>query len=102
MSLLHVTTSFSGVSAAQGSIVLSLDVLLESVSFSKRENFLANFVVLWLFMKVFSMKFGSVVFFGTAKTSNPEKFSSQKSYFSPTHECFLPRKFHAIRYPQCS
>ena len=82
MSLLHVTTSFSGVSAAQGSIVLSLDVLLESfVSFSKRENFLANFVVLWLFMKVFSMKFGSVVFFDTAKMSNPQKFSSQKSYF---------------------
>ena len=94
MSLLHVTTSFSGVSAAQGSIVLSLDVLLESfVSFSKRENFLANFVVLWLFVKIFSTKLGSVVFFGTAKASNPQKFLRKNRIFDQFMKVFSLKSF---------
>ena len=50
------------------------------------------------FAKVFSIKFGAVASFGSAKVSNPQKFSLQKSYFSPIHESFLPRKFPAIRY----
>ena len=44
-----------------------------------REKTFMNFAVLWLFEKVLSAKFGSVVSFGTAKVSNPRKFSLQKS-----------------------
>ena len=36
-----------------------------------REKTFANFVVLWLFTKVFSMKFAGVASFGAAKVSNP-------------------------------
>ena len=63
-----------------------------------REKTCANFAVLWLFAKVFSTKFGGVVFFGMAKASNPRMFSLRKSHFSPTSETFLPRKFSARRY----
>jgi len=48
-----------------------------------------NCAVLWLFVKVFSVKFEGVASFGAAKASNPQKFSLQKSYFSPIHESFL-------------
>ena len=41
---------------------------------SEGENF-ANFAVLWLFVKVFSTKFGGMVSFSTARTSNLRKFS---------------------------
>ena len=41
-----------------------------------REKTFGNFAVLWLFAKVFSAKFGSVVSFGTARASNLQKFSS--------------------------
>ena len=57
-----------------------------------------NFAVLWLFMKVFSVKFEGMAFFGAAKASNPQRFSLQKSYFSPICESVLPRKFLAIWY----
>ena len=40
-----------------------------------REKTSANFAVLWLFVKVFSAKFGGMVSFGAAKASNPQKFS---------------------------
>ena len=36
---------------------------------SREESFM-NFAVLWLFAKIFSTKFGGVVFFGAAKMSN--------------------------------
>ena len=58
-----------------------------------------NFTVLWLSAKVVSVKFGGVASVRTAKASNPRKFFSAKSYFSPIRESFLPRKFPAIRYP---
>ena len=45
-----------------------------------REKTFANFMALWLFVKVFSVKFGDIVSFGTAKESNPWKFSPQKLY----------------------
>jgi len=54
-----------------------------------REKTFANFTVLWQFAKVFSTKFGGMAFIGTAKGSNPQKFSPRKSI----HECFLCRKF---------
>ena len=38
-------------------------------------------------------KFGDVTLFGAAKTSNPQKFSPRKSYFSPICNSFLPQKF---------
>ena len=63
-----------------------------------REKTFANFVVLWLFATVFSVKFGSVASFGAAKASNLRKFSQQKLYFSLIRESFLPRKFTAIWY----
>ena len=43
-----------------------------------------------LFAKVSSVKFGGVASFGSAKVSNQQKFSPQKSYFLPIHESFLP------------
>ena len=49
-----------------------------------------NFAVLWLFVQVNSAKFGGVVFFAWS--------NSRKSYFSPIHESFLPRKFPTVRY----
>ena len=49
-----------------------------------------NFVVLWLFLKVFSAKFGGVASFGAAQVSNPRKFFPRKSYFLPIRESFLP------------
>ena len=52
------------------------------------ENF-RDFKVLWLFVKVFSVKFGGVTFLA-------EQFSPQKLYFLPIHENFLPRKFPTI------
>ena len=57
-----------------------------------------NFAVLWLFVKVFSVKFGGEASIGAAQASNLRTFSPQKSYFSPIHESFLPRKFPAIQY----
>ena len=62
-----------------------------------REKTFMNFTVLWLFAKVFSTKFGGMASFGAAKVSSPQKFSLQKSYFSPIHESFLPQKFPGIR-----
>ena len=48
----------------------------------------ANFAVLWLYAKVFSVKFWGVASFGTAKASNPRKFSLRKftnsQKFSPS------------------
>ena len=44
-----------------------------------------NLVVLWLFAKVFSVKFVSVASFGAAKASNPRKFSPSKvSHYTVT------------------
>ena len=40
-----------------------------------------NFTVLWLFVKVFSTKFGGVVSFGAAKVSNLRKFSRKNHQF---------------------
>ena len=48
-----------------------------------REKTFTNFTVLCLFVKVFSVKFGGVVSFGTAQASNQQKCSPPKSYFSP-------------------
>jgi len=44
-------------------------------------------------MKVFSVKFGGVVSFGMAEGSNPQKFSLQKSYFSPIRKSFSLESF---------
>ena len=49
----------------------------------------------------FSIKFGGVVSFGTAKASNPRNHSLQKSHFSPIRESFLSRKFPANDVMSC-
>ena len=66
------------------------------------EKTFVNFAVLWVFVKVFCVKFESVASLGAAKDSNPRKISQQKSYFSPICESFLPQKFPAIRYKNIS
>ena len=71
------------------------ELILYSGKLSREKTF-ANFAVLWLFVKVFSVKFGGVASFGTVKANNPQKFSPRKSDFSPIHKNFLPRKFPAI------
>ena len=43
-----------------------------------RKKTFANFTVLWLFTKVFSVKFGGVASFGAAQASNSRKFSPSK------------------------
>ena len=48
--------------------------------------------------KCFLHKIWGVASFGTAKVSNPRKFSPQKSYSSQIRKSFLPQKFPAIRY----
>ena len=40
-----------------------------------REKTFVNFVVLWLFAKVFAVKSRDLVSFGTAQVSNLQKFS---------------------------
>ena len=47
-----------------------------------RERTFMNFAVVWLFVKVFSVKFGNEMFFGAAKLSNPQKFSLRKFIFT--------------------
>ena len=58
-----------------------------------------NFVVLWLFTKVFSMKFRSVIFFGGINEQSTKVFSA-KIFFPPIHENFLPSKFPTIWYQE--
>ena len=67
--------------------------LLYSRKISREKTF-ANFVDLWLFTKVFSVKFGGVVSFSMARASNPRKFSPLKSFFASS----LPQKFPTIQY----
>ena len=57
-----------------------------------REKTFTNFTVLWLFAKVIPVKFGGMASFGTAKASNPRKFSPQKLYFLPIRKSFLPQQ----------
>ena len=53
-----------------------------------REKTFANFVVLWLFAKVFFTKFGGMASVGVAKASNPQKFSLRKPYFTKFMKVF--------------
>ena len=62
--------------------------VLYSEKLSREKTFI-NFVVLWLFTKVFSAKFGGMASFGTAKASNQWKFSP---YFSLIYKSFSPSK----------
>ena len=68
-------------------------ILYETI---ERENFLANFKVLWLFANVFFMKFWGVASFGSTSEQSAEVFP-MKIFFPPICESFLPRKFPAIR-----
>ena len=72
-------------------------LLLYSGKLSKEQTF-TNLMVLWLLAKVFFAKFGDVTLFGAAKTSNPQRFSPRKSYFSQICNIFLPRKFPSNTY----
>ena len=57
-----------------------------------REKTSVNFVVLWLFAKVFSAKFGDVASFGTAKANNLQKVFSTKIIFFTNSWKFSPSK----------
>ena len=65
---------------------------------SQISHFYESFVLLWLFVKLSSAKFGSMKSIGMVKVSNPRKFSPRKSYFSLVCESFLHRKFPALWY----
>ena len=56
-----------------------------------REKAFVNFAVLWLFMKVFSVKFGAWHSLVRHKWAIRETFL-RKSYFSPIHKSFFPLK----------
>ena len=53
-------------------VVLSLTYLMFQYRSGKlpREKIFVNFAVLWLFAKVFSVKFGGMASFGVAQASN--------------------------------
>ena len=72
--------------------IISLHTVLRETF--EGENFCEFVAVLWLFAKVFSMKFEGVASFGMAIH---EGISLQKLYFSPIRGSFLPRKFPAMR-----
>ena len=56
-----------------------------------------NFAVLWLFVKVFSAKFGGVVSFDAAQGTNPRKFPTiyrwLLSLFSLSNPLLFPSHF---------
>ena len=58
-----------------------------------REKTFMDFAFLWLFAKVFSVKFGGVASFGTAQASDQRRFSLRKLYFSPIHKVFSLESF---------
>ena len=58
-----------------------------------RERTFMNFAVVWLFVKAFSAKFGNEMFFGTAKLSNPQKFSLRKFVFHQFVKVFSLESF---------
>ena len=68
-------------------------ILYETI---ERENFLANFKVLWLFANVFFMKFWGVASFGSTSEQSAEVFP-MKIFFPPICKSFLLWKFPAIR-----
>ena len=72
------------------SSIFQLGNILYSRKISREKTFM-NF-------QKFPPRIWGVASFGMAKASNPRKFSSQKSYFSPIRKSFFPWKFPAIRY----
>ena len=58
-----------------------------------REKTFANFLVLWLFTKVFSTKFGGVASFAMAKASNPRKFFCENRIFHQFAKVFSLESF---------
>ena len=55
-------------------VILYQVISLVGIPYSRkllREKTFANFVVLWLFAKIFSAKFGGVASFGATQASNP-------------------------------
>ena len=59
-----------------------------------------NFVVLWLFAKVFFVKFGSITSFGAVQVNNLRKFSPQNSKFSPSQVSRYTVHWLKIHYPR--
>ena len=62
-----------------------------------REKTFANFAVLWLYAKVFSMKFGAWRPLARQKRAIHESFLRENHIFHQ-FASFLPRKFPAIQY----
>ena len=79
-----------------GYALVYIYILVDCILYSGkplREKTFANYTVLWLFAKVFSAKFGDMVSFGTAKTSDLPKFSLWKSYFHQFTKVFSLKSF---------
>ena len=74
-------------------LVFPLSFPREIVYYSGKLSREKTFTVLWLFSKVFSVKFGAWRLLPQQKASNSWKFFLRKSYFLLVHESFLPRKF---------
>ena len=82
--------------------VQSSDYRFPKLSYSgklSREKTFANFVIMWLYVKVFSMKFGGVGFFCTAKASNPQKFLSENCIFYKFVKVFFLKSFPLYSIP---
>ena len=74
--------------------------VLYSEKLSREKTFI-NFVVLWLFTKVFSAKFGGMASFGMAKASNLRKFSLICKRFSPSKVACYTVQLTASRSQTC-
>ena len=55
-----------------------------------------NFAVLWLFVEVFSAKFGDNASVARQKEAIHDSFLHE-NHFLPIRESFLPRKFPALQ-----
>ena len=63
---------------------------------TSREKTFTNFEVLWLFVKVFCVRFGGMASFGGTSKQFAKVFSA-KIYFPPIRISFLPQKFLTIQ-----
>ena len=85
----------------EGGIVMGTCTCRSNIRYSgkiSREKTFANFRSFVAIRESFLREIWDMVSFGAAKASNPQKFSTRKSYFLPNHESFLPRKFTTIPY----
>ena len=90
----------SGIHPQEKDILIAECLNMRLIPYSgklSREKTFVNFTVLWLYVKLFCAKFEGCGILWCSKSEQSTKVFSAKSYCSPIHKSFLPRKFPAIR-----